>query len=56
MKKIDLGWGNPYFLLSELSKSYKPSVGSDLDPFLMSYASDAGEPELIKKVDEITKY
>lgn len=55
MEKIDLGWGNPYFLLSELSKSYHPTIGSDLAPFCMSYAPDAGEPELIRQVDKITK-
>lgn len=55
MEKIDLGWGNPYFLLDELSKMYQPTIGGDLPPTNMSYAPDAGEPELIKKVDEITK-
>lgn len=54
MKELDLSWGNPYFLLEILDQQmihYKKAV----DFKNMSYEADNGNPELLKKVAQITE-
>ena len=54
MKELDLSWGNPYFLLELLDQQmlhYKKAV----DFKGMSYEADNGNPELLKRIKQITE-
>ena len=56
MEKLNLGWGDPYFLLEILNKMYRPSFGSTLAIQNCTYAPDIGEDLLVNQVKEITKH
>jgi len=56
MEELDLGWGDPYFLLEILGKMYSPSMGSSLAPQNCTYAPDAGDPELLLHIKAITEH
>ena len=56
MKKneLDMAWGNPYFLLKILEDEYRVSLLST-NVGNMSYAPDAGFPELIQLTRDVIK-
>jgi len=51
-KTLNLGWGDPYFLLELLDKIYSPKFATVGD---LTYAPDAGMPELLEQVQRITE-
>ena len=51
-KTLDLGWGNPYFLLELLDNCYQPTWTSVRD---LTYAPDAGMEKLLTHVRKITE-
>lgn len=55
MDKLDLGWGDPYFLLEILAKIYTRGPASTLAIQNCTYAPDNGEERLLDYVKEITK-
>jgi len=56
MEELDLSWGNPYFLLEILGKTYSPSMGSSLAPQNCTYAPDAGDEHLLRYIQELTEH
>ena len=54
-KKLDLSWGNPYFLLEILQNIYTPKTGGILPIGDLTYADDIGEERLLKYIENITK-
>jgi len=56
MHKFDLGWGDPYFLLEILGKTYTPRMGSSLAPENCTYAPDLGDEELLMHIKGITEH
>lgn len=55
MEKLDLGWGDPHFLLEILSGIYTPRLGGPLLIRDMTYSTDIGEKKLLEHVERITE-
>ena len=56
MKELDLGWGDPHFLLEILGKTYSPPMGSSLAPQNCTYAPECGDETLLRYVRDITEH
>lgn len=53
--ELDLGWGNPYFLLEILNREYKSNKLVRPNVKGMTYEEDLGNPNLVKYCLELTK-
>lgn len=54
MEKLDLGWGDPYFLLDILNKKFSRVMIIDFNK--MTYEADKGNEHLLKCVKQITEH
>lgn len=55
MKELDLGWGDPHFLLEILGKVYTQPIGGILAPQNCTYAPDCGDETLLRYIKDITE-